>query len=432
MFETIVNERASREVKKLEFYENVDPSIIGKSNLSPFVKNFIISEAPHVSTNEELEQQVNKAVKLLINYSIRPKWTILNFVFGSLESKRVEEVSSKLEIFSFYKFYTEVLEEYIDRNAIDFITRAKAEMLIDEMNLELKEKLMQNVSGIKIKNFLINVFRLKYDNESEINLDSTVPYSFIKIFLEDKNYTDLVEKFESFKFFKENDLISYKDIIKIFTDKFVPQQPTLEIEKAVIQSEPKIEVQEPEKKKIEIDITELKEDSKVLKETPELSKEKINLDTHLLKKEEPLSLTSAKNDTQPVKEKTYSRYDVYSNERDEDKKKAEETESQKDPVPQIEHTEIIETVKLDNEVDDSAISDLFTMNEKKEILSRIYNNSKSGMKASFKILQDAKSWNEATAHLKKIILDNKVDIYHRKIVFFVDMLNEHFIKKEKQ
>ena len=159
MFESIVNERASREVKKLEFYENVDTSIIGKSNLSPFVKNFIISEAPHVSTNEELEQQVNKAVKLLINYSIRPKWTILNFVFGSLESKRVEEVSSKLEIFPFYKFYTEVLEEYIDRNAIDFITRVKAEMLIDEMNLELKEKLMQNVSGIKIKNFLIKKYR---------------------------------------------------------------------------------------------------------------------------------------------------------------------------------------------------------------------------------------------------------------------------------
>ncbi len=431
MFETIVNERASREVKKLEFYENVDTSIIGKSNLSPFVKNFIISEAPHVSTNEELEQQVNKAVKLLINYSIRPKWTILNFVFGSLESKRVEEVSSKLEIFPFYKFYTEVLEEYIDRNAIDFITRVKAEMLIDEMNLELKEKLMQNVSGIKIKNFLLNVFRLKYDNESEINLDSTVPYSFIKIFLEDKKYNDLLEKFESFKFFKENDLISYKDIIKIFTDKFVPQV-TPEIEKASIVPELKKEVKETEKKKIKIELDDPKDDTKVAKPIPELPKVKVDTDKDPLKKEETLHLSPVNNDIQPVKEKTYSRYDVYSNEREEEKKKAEETEQQKDPIPQSEQTEIIETVKLDNEVDDSAISDLFTMNEKKEILSKIYNNSKSGMKASFKILQDAKNWNEATAHLKRIILDNKVDIYHRKIVFFVDMLNEHFIKKEKQ
>jgi len=101
-------------------------------------------------------------------------------------------------------------------------------------------------------------------------------------------------------------------------------------------------------------------------------------------------------------------------------------------VPQAEQLEVIDTVKHDDEeIDESSVSSLFTGSEKKEILERIYNGSKSTMKASFKELNGFKTWDEAIQHLKKLILTNKVDIYHKKIVFFVDMLNEHFIKKEK-
>ncbi|CAN5446320.1 hypothetical protein BH10BAC5_BH10BAC5_15020 [soil metagenome] len=422
MFESIVKEKASREVKKLEFYDVVDPSIISKSNLSPFVKNFIITEAPYVSTNEELEQQVNKAVKLLINYSIRPKWTIINFVFGSLDSKRVEEVSSKLSIFPFYKFYSEIIEEYIDRNDIDSISKSKAELLIDEMNVELKEKLTQNISGIKIKNFLINVFRLKYENESDLNLDSVIPFSFLRIFLNDKGYEDLVKKFDSLNCFKENDNISYKDIIKVLTDKFVPPSEPKNKEKPV--------EKQPVKQKIEIDLNVKTPDQIKVSENKESLKSVVSEKDRGTEKTETEKIII--DDVKPVKEKTYSRYDIYSNERDEDKKKALETEQQKDPVPQNEQLEVIDEVKHEKDLEDlSTISGLFTEGEKKEIQSRIYKSSKSEMRASFKELDKAKTWNDAVQILKKIILDNKVDIYHKKIVFFVDMLNEHFIKKEK-
>ena len=44
-------------------------------------------------------------------------------------------------------------------------------------------------------------------------------------------------------------------------------------------------------------------------------------------------------------------------------------------------------------------------------------------------ISEIKNWEAAAGYLKNIFIENKVDIYHKDVVLFVDVINEYFNKK---
>lgn len=225
MFEQIIQEKVNLETRKLYSLPDLSSESVRKSDLAGFIKNFLFLKSESLKDNNFIEKDeacelLENAIKLNLNYTLRPKWTILNFVFGAVESKPANEVQEILEIFEFYFFYQQLISNYITENALPIITKFKIRELIEETDNVLHSKLTSDISSIKIKNFFLQLFKLKYNDESFIGLESSIPYSFIRIFLSDKGYKDLHLKFSKINSIKYDWEFDLKTIIKIITDKY--------------------------------------------------------------------------------------------------------------------------------------------------------------------------------------------------------------------
>ena len=54
------------------------------------------------------------------------------------------------------------------------------------------------------------------------------------------------------------------------------------------------------------------------------------------------------------------------------------------------------------------------------------------MYKSFNELEEIDSWEEAAEFLKALFVKNNVDLYHKDVVLFVDVLNDYFTRKERR
>ena len=221
MFEKNIQRKVNDEIKKISTLESVSKNTIKYSDLDPFIKSFLDIELDEISDKDNLKKNIEKAVKLNFNYTIRPKWTITNYIFGSKDSKSVNEVLKKISIFRFYKYYEENIKSYIEENKLVVITRSRISDIIDTTDTGLHDKLLTSSSGLKTKNFFLQIFKLKYPDINSINLNSGIPFGCIRIFLEDKLFTGLVEKFNQIDGIDDGTEIDLKTIIKIITGKFI-------------------------------------------------------------------------------------------------------------------------------------------------------------------------------------------------------------------
>ena len=196
MFENIIEEKVRTELSKVENLDFISINNVRNSGLSIFTKNFINAETDKVGDMNLLNELIEKAVKLNLNYVLRPKWTLINYLFGNFDSRPEEELIRKLEIFQFYLYYPEHITNYLRDSSLIVVTKNKIQNLISDADLTLYDKFTQNITSVKIRNFFLQLFKLKYEDESTIGLDSTIPYSFLRIFLEDKSFKDILMKFE--------------------------------------------------------------------------------------------------------------------------------------------------------------------------------------------------------------------------------------------
>jgi len=437
MFEKLVKEKINSEKSKIRLLNPVSKESVRKSELEVFTKNFIFNETPEITESEYLDELIEKSVKLQFNFTLRPKWTLLNYIYGGIDSKSDGEIRHKLKIFTFYRFYPDTILNYLNEERHLYVSRSKIDLLLKDTNEVLYNKLTNDITGVKIKNFLINVFKLKYEDESKINLESAVPFSFIKIFLEDKEYTDLLEKFNIIPDLKEHTLVSYKDIIKVLTDKYT----ALESAKIEYKSESKI-----------IDITDKQRAKDLQKDLPkEIKNQELKAETHddvfeIKKTEEETIESKIEIDIPPVveqkaeakhdpnkkkgnkKEVNYTKFDIYS---DDLKKEQEEKDKEAEEKRKEEDKEIFSEVEKEP-ADIYEISRLFTSREIGSVIEKIYKSNKMEMRSSFRALSKMKSWKDATKHIKNLFNDNKVNIYSKTTVMYTDVMQEYFINKEKE
>ncbi|MEO8208936.1 MAG: hypothetical protein ABI840_00130 [bacterium] len=400
MFENFVFEKIQEEKNVVQNIDELSKENILKSELSDFSKNYLTNDFSEEIDEGETLSRIEKSNKLYFNYAIRPKWTLLTFLFGNFESRPPNEIVKKLNVFPFYKFYTDAISDFIKSNSQIFVTKTEITSIIDETNKAIYERLTNDISNVKIKNFFLQIFNLKYNDESKYNLESPIPYSFLKIFLEDKSYPGLAKKFSVIKNLNDQSEINLKDIIKVLTDKYN------------IYGKAKIKAEEKEPDEI------------IIKDVKQKIKEEINktesknsiLDISLTEK----SLDAEKDSTlkeqininrESVPEKIYSSQLLTANE--DTQKKV------KDYLPG------------ESEIkSDSVLKELFNEKQSQKILTEVYNSDLIEREKSFEKLNQFKAWSAASNHLKKIFKENRVDIYNKDVVDFVNILNEYFQKKE--
>jgi hypothetical protein len=443
MFTKLVEETIAGEKAKVEDLEIYNKTSITSSDLAPAVKKFILNIQGSIDTKEQLNTLIEKAVKLNFNYTIRPKWTLLNFLFGNVESKSVKDIQNRIGIFQFYKFYTDLIWSYIQDNSLIIITRSQVESLIDEANHAIYDKLVNNISNVKVKNFFKQIFKLKYKTDMEINLEASVPFSLIKLFLEDKSFNDLLDKFYDVEDIKDTTELSLKDIIKIATGKYKTRIeniiPSDEISEPVLPP-PDEQVNTPDTEKgndpsIGFKVKGVFKDtslySKELEEAarikppvlgelpreladaakvklPELKENGIETeDAEIINKTVDLSVASVSSDAGDIAESP------------EEISVRHKKDSSKESA-----AEKLVTAGHKNEIED-----LFKPREKKNILKYVFKMSYISMTEFFDEIQEILVWEKVKERLKIIFKENNVDIYNKTVIQFVDTLNNYYQKK---
>ncbi|MBC8490375.1 MAG: hypothetical protein H8D45_30540 [Bacteroidetes bacterium] len=411
MIESLAKDKFKQEREKIENIDNLSLQEIRKSTLLPFVKKFILVEAEEIINEATLNTLIAKAIKLDINYTLRPKWTLINYLFVGADSKNVNEILRKVKIFQFYSYYTDLITDFINDISISHITNSKVRELIDEVNSVLYEKLTTDVTSIKIRNFFLQIFKLKYQQNSDITLSSSIPFQYLRLFLEDKSFEDISEKFHVVDRISDGIELDLKTIIKVLTDKYSTSfdehfpleeiRETIEVKKQEV-LDIDIEKELPIKEKDIIDI-DLKD-----KKTAEESVYSKDL---LQAKRESIKVEKAKEDKPQ-------------------KIKPELTDTSKQRIPVLSKSHVSEKDVLPQKTE--RIKRLFKKDELFHIAKKVFRSSKLSMYQSFNELEEINSWEEATGFLKAHFAKNNVDLYHKDVVLFIDVLNEYFTRKERR
>jgi len=189
MLQNYLIQHINSETEKIKNFIINDTDDLQKSSLSKYVKDYIYYKVNDDEYSfDDINLLIEDAVKLKFNFTIRPCWTIKRFVFGEKESVPSHILLSKLKLFPYYKYYTETIEQYISENNLLIVMSSHIEDLLHQINTVLIEKLENNITTEKIKNFFIQVLKLKYTSEHTINLDSSVDFSIVTNFINDKGY----------------------------------------------------------------------------------------------------------------------------------------------------------------------------------------------------------------------------------------------------
>jgi len=372
MFEQITDKRFKDALVIVNNLGDYSAETIISSDLNDLTKAFLVNDGAKYSTKEELIKVVEKSIKLNLNYCIRPTWTLINYLFGNFDSRQKADIQKKADIFIYYSFYTETIKEITSDDHYISIKRSLIEGILRQINSDIYLKLTTDITSLKIKNLFLQLFKLKYGDNVEVSLDMSIPYIFIKMFLEDKGYDDLVSVFVNAGFTKDNQEIELKTIIKVLTGKI---KSISEVYKGTYAD---IEEYKPEE-----EVAEIAKDTVI--QTPEI--------------------------VEPAKEEENTFSDT----------------STKEELPSVSNIsdEFEETVQIP----EKHLRFHFKDEEIKNIAKKVFKGDKYVLLDSLLEVEKLRSWREATEYLKEIFINNKVNIGDKSVIMFVDVLNDYFEKR---
>jgi hypothetical protein len=372
MFEQITDKRFKEALEVVNTLRDYSTETIISSDLNDFTKSFLVNDGDKYTTKEELIKVVEKSIKLNLNYCLRPTWTLINYLFGNFDSRQKADIQKRADIFIYYSFYTETIKEITNDEHYISIKRSLIDGVIRQINADIYSKLTTDITSLKIKNLFLQLFKLKYGDNVEVSLDMSIPYIFIKMFLEDKGYDDLVAVFVKAGFTRDNEEIELKTIIKVLTGKI---NSINEVYKGT-QGETEEIIQE-------------EEISGIIKD--------------------PVINTPEKIETGKEQENTYS--DTI-------------TKEGFSTAPNIS-----DEFEEKDQLQEKHLRFHFKDEEIKTIAKKVFKGNKYVLLDSFLEMEKLKSWREATEYLKEIFINNKVNIGDKSVITFVDVLNDYFEKR---
>ena len=106
------------------------------SSIPPFITSFFEFYLPDKNApinKVDFEEVLNKAIVFNINYIIKPKNTILKFLFGDVETRPVHFIHNRLRYFQFYGYYITQIEDFIHANSLEVVSHEQSEILLNQL-----------------------------------------------------------------------------------------------------------------------------------------------------------------------------------------------------------------------------------------------------------------------------------------------------------
>jgi hypothetical protein len=182
--------------------ENVYLKQIRDSALPPFIINFFerTYRGVHGSIKEdEFKDTLNRAVIFSINYVIKPKNTLLKFLFGEYETRPADYIQERLGYFLFYNYYINHIENFINLNSPETVSVNQVEHLVNVVNKQILDEISNPSNGDAQRLNLVKLLYIFFLDLAENNpINIKLPKKILSAFFKDKGYAELQNRIDRF------------------------------------------------------------------------------------------------------------------------------------------------------------------------------------------------------------------------------------------
>lgn len=396
------------------------------STLPPFIISFFEQYVPNKNipmNKKDFEEILNKAIIFNINYIIRPKNTILKFVFGELETRPVHFIRERLKYFQFYGYYITTIQDFIAINSLEVVSSNQVQHIINDINKRLLEEVSEPGTEPQRMNLVKLLYYFFHDLGENNPINIKLPKKILSAYFQDKGYYDIKKRVDGF-----------------FSDEIFIQEA--------------LELMDPETKKSaaaksDVDLSEEKVKEIVTrakeKQEEEVKQREKELATPILISEEQLiSVEQADDDLGRI----LNAEELMPPEIPEINIKI--IREQEAGLPEIEKSRLVIDEEIysddlmfasqfadmtppvqmtDKETRQRLIDDLFCeSSHRKKIIKHIFRKDEDSFNESVNKILDLKSWQEAAGAIETLFKTNKVNFFSNEAVKFVDIMDSHFNK----
>ncbi len=385
MFEEFSNKKIAEYLNQVEFSSGkISFRQIQTSSLPDYIIHFCkcsLGQDDFV-TKDELEDLFRRAVAFYINYVLKPKQTILKFVFGEFESRPAEYVTERLKYFQFYEYYPNHLLDFISTNSPLTVSKEQVNFILEQIDKKIYEEITDEANKDSVRlNLLKLIFYFFADLIENKPVNKKLPKKLLSIFLSDKGFKDLKEKAD--KFF--SDEIFIQEAVELLKTKPI----VVDLSKNKPQDEDVSEYIKDAKKNV--DSGEKIEDTETMIKT--------------IAEEKPVVKT----------EKIISNKELYSEDllvKSSDEALVNDNDEQQITTKLIEEIFCEETYR-------------------KKIIKRLFAKDENKFIEKVKSILESKTWTEASYEIENYFDENKIDFYSPEAIKFVDLLQNHYFTTEE-
>jgi len=209
MFEKFINRKIQEYWKQAEFAFSGAAGIslhkLYQSNLPPYIINFLEQSATDKDSisRQEFERTLRRAIVFNINYVIKPRATLLKFLFGSADARSADYITQRLTYFQFYRYYIDAIREFIQLRQPPIVSVSQVEKILDEVNKKILAEITSDASSDTQRLNLIKLLYHFFMDLTENNpINIKLPKSILSSFFRDKQFYELKKRTDSF--FKED------------------------------------------------------------------------------------------------------------------------------------------------------------------------------------------------------------------------------------
>ncbi len=167
---------------------------------------------------EDFLKRLGDAIHLMVNYLIRPQWTLVSVIFERDDVISAPTLLSMLKYFGPYEYIRDISKEYVQEKSAENFSRAEFTKLvrdIDRANVRRK-------SGSELARVLSPVY--DFFEFPEKSPEFAIPSKALSLFFNDKGLGDVADNFQSDRAFTRRDLSDILEDIRRKHGAFEPAE----------------------------------------------------------------------------------------------------------------------------------------------------------------------------------------------------------------
>lgn len=196
-------------------------------------------------TREEFESLLDESVHFQFNYLCRPRWTLINFIFGTNRTVSTTHIETKLTYCVDYSYFVHLIKQYCTARGLTELKYEEFQTLVKRID----DEVIALHAPAELARMLKPLFTFLQATLPPTTDVLTIPINAAIVFFEDKQLHSIRERLEHERDVKAHNHVTMEDLtalIESLYDKSTPPEPVLEHEQLTIVQEPPVEQLNPQ------------------------------------------------------------------------------------------------------------------------------------------------------------------------------------------